>query len=396
MQLAERVNRIEESKTLALAKQVRTLTAQGLNIINLTIGEPDFDTPEHIRISAKKAIDDGYTRYSPVAGFQDLRKAISEKFKRDNNLNFMPDQIVISAGAKQSFFNVCQALLNKNDEVIVPAPYWVSYTEIIKLADANPVLLKATIDQQFKITPSQLKNAITEKTKMFVFSSPSNPTGMVYSKAELHELAKVFAKFPNVFIVSDEIYEHINFNGKHETIAQFDIIKERVIVINGVSKGYAMTGWRLGYMGAAKWIADACEKIQGQVTSGANSITQMAAITALSSGLNSSNKMRDIFKKRRDLLIELLQNIPGIKTYTPMGAFYLFPNIASYFGKSYNKKTIQNATDMCEYLLHNAHVALVPGCSFGNSNCIRISYASGEQQITEAVKRIKLALEKLH
>lgn len=396
MHLSERIKNIEEPQTLAMAKMARSLKSKGIDVISLAIGEPDFDTPEHIREAAKKAIDEGYTHYTPVAGYQDLRETIAAKFKRDNQLHFNTDQIVISTGAKQSLFNVCQVLLNKCDEVIMPSPYWVSYSEIVKLSEGIPVVVKTSINHQFKITPQQLKDAITPKTKMFMFSSPCNPTGMIYTKEELKLLAEVFEQHHNIYIVSDEIYEHINFNSHHESIAQFDSIKERVIVVNGVSKGFAMTGWRLGYLGAAKWIAEACEKVQGQVTSGTSSITQMATIAAISSDMKKSYQMRDTFQKRRDLLVKLLKNIPGITTYLPMGAFYLFPDVSSYYGKSYKGSVVNNSTDFCMYLLNEAHVALVPGNAFGDDNCVRFSYSISEEQITEALRRIKESLYKLN
>ncbi len=393
--LSDRINNLAESQTLAMAKKSRELQAQGKDIISLSIGEPDFNTPDFIKEAAKKAIDNNITRYSPVAGFLDLRKAISEKFKRDNNLTYAPNQIVVSTGAKQSIANAILSLVNPGEEVIVPIPYWVSYIETIKLAEGIPVTIPTSVDSNFKIFPEQLKKAITSKTKMIVFSTPCNPSGSVYNKAELKALADVIVQYPDLYIISDEIYEYINFIGKHESIAQFDFIYDRVITVNGVSKGYAMTGWRIGYIGAPKWIADACEKMQGQFTSGTSSISQMAALEAVKASPTVSYEMRDAFKKRRDIVLGLLKEIPGLKTTVPDGAFYIFFDISSYFGKSYNTYTIKNSQDLSIFLLEEGNIALVSGDAFGDNNCIRFSYAAAEKTLIEAVKRIKETLAKL-
>ncbi|MFI5221807.1 MAG: pyridoxal phosphate-dependent aminotransferase, partial [Bacteroidia bacterium] len=343
LQLAKRLNTISESNTLKMAKLSRELAATGVDVISLSLGEPDFQTPQHIKDAAKKALDDGFTFYTPVVGFQDLREAISAKFKRDNNLDYAINQIVVSTGAKHSIMNTFLAILNPGDEVIVPTPYWVSYSEMIKIAEGAPVFIDAKVETDYKINAEQLEKAITPKTKAFIFSSPCNPTGSFYSKEELFSLAKVFEKHPDIFILSDEIYEHINFTGKHESIGQFDFIKDRVITINGVSKSFAMTGWRIGYIGAAKEIAAACEKIQGQFTSGTNSIAQKAAIAALSGDMTPTKEMTKAFLRRRNLILELLNGIPGLKTNIPGGAFYVFPDASSYFGKSLGDTKIKNA-----------------------------------------------------
>jgi aspartate aminotransferase len=394
--LSDRINNLAESQTLAMAKKSRELQAQGKDIISLSIGEPDFNTPDFIKEAAKKAIDNNITRYSPVAGFLELRKAISEKFKRDNNLSYTPEQIIVSTGAKQSIANIILCMVNPGEEVIVPIPYWVSYIETIKLAEGIPVTIPTSVESNFKITPEQLKKAITPKTKMIVFSTPCNPSGSVYNKEELKGLAEVIAQFPDLYIISDEIYEYINFIGKHESIAQFDFIYDRVITVNGVSKGYAMTGWRIGYIGAPKWIADACEKMQGQFTSGTSSISQMAALEAVKANPSVSYEMRDAFKKRRDIVLGLLKEIPGLKTTIPDGAFYIFFDISSYFGKSYNTYTIKNSHDLSMFLLEEGNIALVSGDAFGDNNCIRFSYAAAEKTLIEAVKRIKETLAKLN
>ncbi|MBM3403685.1 MAG: pyridoxal phosphate-dependent aminotransferase [Bacteroidetes bacterium] len=395
--LSDRINKISESETLAMAQKCRELQAEGHDVINLSLGEPDFFTPFYIKDAAKEGIDKNFTFYSPVAGYLDLRKAICDKFLRDNNLAFKPDQIVVSNGAKQSIANVVLCLLNPGDEVIIPSPYWVTYKEVIKLAEAKPVYIHATIENEFKIGPEQLKQAITPKSKLFIFSSPCNPTGTVYSKDELRELAEVFAGYPQVYILSDEIYEHINFVGKHETIAQFEAIRDRVIIANGVSKGYAMTGWRIGYIGANRTIAHACEKLQSQFTSGPSGISQRAALKAIAEG-GQHEEMRSMlaaFRERRDLLIDMLQKVPGIKVNHPEGAFYLFTNITYYFGKTDGNITINTCDDLAMYLLNKAFVALIPGSAFGNPNCIRFSYATSKENLTEAVKRIEKALGKL-
>jgi len=393
--LSDRITNLTESQTLAMAKKSRELQAKGKDIISLSIGEPDFNTPDFIKDAAKRAIDNNITRYTPVAGILEVRKAIAEKFKRDNNLNYTAEQIVVSTGAKQSIANIILSMVNPSEEVIVPIPYWVSYIETIKLAEGIPVTIPTTVESDFKITPEQLKKAITSKTKMIVFSTPCNPSGSLYNKEELKALAEVIIQYPDVYIISDEIYEYINFIGKHESIAQFDFIYDRVITVNGVSKGFAMTGWRIGYIGAPLWISQACEKMQGQFTSGACSISQMATMEAVKANPSVTFGMRDAFKKRRDLVLGLLGQIPGIKTNIPDGAFYIFMDISSYFGKSYTNYHIKNSTDLTMYILEEGNVALVSGDAFGDDNCIRFSYATSEDKLIEAVKRVKEALAKL-
>lgn len=394
--LSLRVNSLAESQTIGMAKLSRELKSKGIDIVNLSLGEPDFVTPQHIRDAAKKAIDDGFTFYPPIAGYAELRKAISDKFKRENNLTYAPDQVVVSTGAKQSIANVVLSLIDPGDEVIIPMPYWVSYIEIVKLAEGKTVSVKTSIESNFKITPEQLEKAITPKTKMFIFSSPCNPTGTVYTKEELHALAKVLSKHERIFVLSDEIYEHINFRGGHESIAQFDFIKDKVIIVNGVSKGYAMTGWRIGYIGAPKFIAEACDKMQGQFTSAASSIAQKAAEAALTLNNKPTLDMQAAFLRRRNLVLDLMKDIPGWKLNKPEGAFYVFPDVSAYFGKSYDGKKINNATDLCMYLLHTGHVSLVTGEAFGAPECIRFSYAAADEQLVEAIRRIKEALAKLN
>lgn len=393
--LSDRIINLAESQTLAMAKKSRELQAQGKDIISLSIGEPDFDTPQFIKDAAKRAIDNNVTRYTPVAGIQELRKAISEKFKRDNDLNYTAEQIVVSTGAKQSIANIILSLINPGEEVIVPIPYWVSYIETIKLAEGIPVTIPTNVESNFKITPEQLRKAITSKTKMIVFSTPCNPSGSVYNKEELKALAEIIVQYPDLYVISDEIYEHINFVGKHESIAQFDFIYDRIITVNGVSKGFAMTGWRIGYIGAPLWISQACEKMQGQFTSGAASISQMAALEAVKAAPSVTFYMRDAFKKRRDLVLGLLKEIPGIKTTVPDGAFYIFPDISYYFGKSYNNYHIKNSNDLSMFLLEEGNIALVSGDAFGDDNCMRFSYATSEERLIESVKRVKEALAKL-
>jgi aspartate aminotransferase len=393
--LSDRLSKLSESQTLAMMKKTRELQAEGRNIISLTIGEPDFDTPQFIKDAAKKAIDNNFTHYTPVAGYLDLKKAISEKFKRDNGLTYAPDQVVVSTGAKQSIANAVLSLVNPGEEVIVPIPYWVSYIEIIKMADGIPVTIPTTLASNFKITAEQLKKAITPKTKMIIFSTPCNPSGSIYSKDELKALADVIVQYPELYVICDEIYEHINFIGKHESLAQFDFIYKQVITVNGVSKGFAMTGWRLGYIGAPKWIALGCEKIQGQFTSGTCSISQMAALEAVKADPSTTFKMRDAFKKRRDLVLKLLKDVPGMKTNVPDGAFYVFPDISYYFGKTYEKQQIKNSYDLSMYLLMEGNISLVSGDGFGDDNCIRLSYATSEENLIEGIQRIKTALAKL-
>lgn len=381
-----------------MTRRSRELKEQGFDVINLSIGQPDFFTPEHIKDAAKEALDQNFTFYPPVNGYPELRKAICFKLKRDNNLDYTPEQVVVSTGAKQALANTMLSLVNPGDEVIVPAPYWVSYREIVKMAEGTSVVIPAGVENDFKITPDQLEKAITPKTKVFIFSSPCNPTGSVYSKEELAALATVFEKHPGIFIISDEIYELINFKGSHESIAQFTEIKDRVIIINGVSKGFAMTGWRLGYSVSHPEIAKACDKIQGQVTSGASSISQRAAIAAILTDPSSSEEhkhMIEIFKTRRELFYNLINDIPGFKTNLPDGAFYFFPEVSYYFGKKNGETVINNGTDLCNYILDTAHVALVSGEAFGSDNCIRLSYATSEKDLIESARRIKEVLSKL-
>lgn len=390
--LSDRINNMSTSATLAMAAKTRELKNQGKDIIGLSLGEPDFNIPEFIKTSAKKAIDDNYSSYSPVDGYADLKQAIANKFKRDNNLTYALNQIVVSTGAKQSLANVAMVMLNHGDEVILPAPYWVSYSDIVKLADGVPVEVPTSIESDFKMTPEQLEKAITPKTKMLWFSSPCNPTGSVYNKEELEGLAAVLRQYPNIYVVSDEIYEHINFVGRHVSIAGIDGMYDRTVTVNGVSKAFAMTGWRIGYIGGPKWIAEACNKFQGQITSGANAIAQRATITALEAPVSEIKYMIDEFHKRRDLVLSLLGKIDGFKLNVPEGAFYVFPDISSFFGKTLNGVKINSASDFSIYLLEHANVATVTGEAFGNDNCIRISYAASEKELTDAMARIKTAV----
>ncbi len=394
--LSDRINNLSESATLKMTKLGRELAAKGVNVISLSVGEPDFNTPDHVKEAAKKALDENYTRYSPVPGYPDLRQAIVNKLKIENNLDYDISQIVVSTGAKQSLSNVILTLINPGDEVIIPTPYWVSYSEMVTLAEGKSVFINTSIESDFKITPEQLEAAITPKSKLFMFSSPNNPTGTVYSKDELAALAKVFEKHPNIYILSDEIYEHINFVDKHESIAQFPSIKDRVIIVNGFSKAFAMTGWRLGYIAANKEIAAANDKLQGQTTSGTCSIAQRAGIVAYEQGLDTVNEMKKAFERRRQLVYDLLKNIPGVKTNLPEGAFYFFPEISSFFGKKdADGNVIKNSSDLALYLLNVGHVATVGGDSFGNDNYIRLSYAASDESLVEALRRIKEALGKL-
>lgn len=394
--LSDRVNRISESQTIAMARKSRELKAAGIDIISLSLGEPDFSTPQIIKDAAKKAIDDNFSYYTHVSGYLELREAICGKFKRDNGLTYTPDEIVVSTGAKQSIANAVLCLVNPGDEVIIPAPFWVSYLEILKLGEGVPVIIDTKIDADYKITPAQLEKAITPKTRLLMLSTPCNPTGSVYTKAELKALAEVVAKHDELYILSDEIYEHINFIGGHESFAQFDFIKDRVITINGVSKGFAMTGWRGGIMAAPKWIAQACDKMQGQFTSATCSITQKAMHKAMELDYDTYIKpMRDAFLKRRDLVLSLMKDIPGLKTNVPQGAFYVYPEVSYYFGKKYKDHTINNATDLSLFLLDEGHLALVPGAAFGDDLYIRFSYATSEDNLKEALKRMKEALAKL-
>jgi aspartate aminotransferase len=390
--LSDRINKLSTSQTLAMAALARELKAQGKDIISLSLGEPDFNTPDFIKEAAKRAIDENYNTYTPVEGYLELKEAICKKFKRDNNLDYKPSQIVVSTGAKQSLYNIAQCMINDGDEVILPAPYWVSYYEIIKMAGGIPVEVPTSVESDFKITPAQLEKAITPKTKMIWYSSPCNPSGSVYNREELTALAKIIEKHPNIFIVSDEIYEHINFSGTFCSIATIPNMFDRTITVNGVAKAFAMTGWRIGYIGAPEFIAKACTKMQGQVTSGANSIAQRATIAAVEADPAVLNDMVKAFKSRRDLVVKLTKDIPGFKLNTPEGAFYVFPDVSSYFGKTLRGKTINNADDFSMYLLGEANVATVTGDAFGNPNCIRISYATSEEILTEALKRIKEAL----
>ena len=394
-QVSERLASLSPSETLAMSQKSNELKAQGIDVINMSVGEPDFYTPDHIKEAAKKAVDDNFSFYSPVPGYPALRKAIVEKLKKENNLIYKPEQIVCSNGAKQSVCNVIISIINAGDEVIVPAPYWVSYVEMVKLAEGKNVIIPAGIDQDFKITPQQLESAITSKTKALILCSPSNPTGSVYSREELKGLADVLAKYPDIIIISDEIYEHINYIGKHESIAQFESVADRVVIVNGVSKGYAMTGWRIGWIAAPQWIASACNKLQGQYTSGPCSVAQKAAEAAYTSSQECVETMRRAFERRRNLIVKLAAEVPGFKVNHPQGAFYLFPECNSYFGKSYEGKIINNAADLAMYLLEEGHVACVGGAAFGAPNCIRLSYATSDENIIEAISRIKKALEKL-
>ncbi|WP_312186186.1 pyridoxal phosphate-dependent aminotransferase [Sphingobacterium sp.] len=394
--LSDRINNLSESATLKMTKLGRELAAKGVNVISLSVGEPDFNTPEHVKDAAKKALDENWTRYSPVPGYPELRQAIVNKLKSENNLDYDISQIVVSTGAKQSLSNVILTLINPGDEVIIPTPYWVSYSEMVVLAEGKSVFINTEIDNNFKITAEQLEAAITPKTKLFMFSSPNNPTGTVYSKDELAALAQVFEKYPQVFILSDEIYEHINFVDKHESIAQFESIKDRVIIVNGFSKAFAMTGWRLGYIAANKTIAAANDKLQGQTTSGTCSVSQRAGIVAYEQGLETVNKMKEAFARRRQLVFDLLSEIPGVRTNLPEGAFYFFPEISSFFGKKdQDGNVIKNSSDLALYLLNVGHVATVGGDSFGNDNYIRLSYAASDESLIEALRRIKEALGKL-
>lgn len=396
IRLSERLLTMEESATIAMSRKSRELKAQGKDIISLSLGEPDFFTPQFIKDAALEAMNNNFTMYTPVPGYDDLRESIALKFKRDNNLVYTKDQIVVSTGAKQSIANVVLSLINPGDEVIIPAPYWVSYLEIVKVAEGIPVIVHAGIENDFKITGAQLEAAITPKTKLMLFSTPCNPTGSVYSKDELKDLANVLQKYPSLIALSDEIYEHINFEGKHESLAQFTEIYDQVVTVNGVSKAWAMTGWRLGYIAAHKHIAAACDKVQGQFTSATCSITQKAAIAAMNADPKILDEMIGAFKSRRKLVLDALAEIPGLVSNKPGGAFYVFPNVSSFFGKSYNGRKISNSDELCMYLLEEGLVALVGGDAFGDPNCMRISYAASEKTLTEAMKRIKNALLNLH
>ena len=395
-QISRRLAILASSQTLAMSQKSNELKAAGKDVINLSVGEPDFNTPDYVKDAAKKAIDDNYSFYSPVGGYKELLQAISDKLKRENNLDYGLNQIVVSAGAKHSISNVCLSILNPGDEVLIPTPYWVSYPEVVKLAEANPVFIPTTITSGFKVTPAQVEKMITSKTRMFIFSSPSNPCGAIYTKEELAELAAVFAKNPQIYIVSDEIYEHINFVGAHESIAQFEAVKNQTIVVNGVSKAYAMTGWRVGYIAAPEWLAKACVKLQGQVTSGICSVAQKAATAALNGGLDSPKQMTEAYRRRRDMFISELSKIEGLNVSNPDGAFYVFADVTAFLGKTAEDGTeIKKSSDLALYLLSNALVAAVSGDSFGNPECIRFSFATSDELLKKAAERIKVALESL-
>ena len=394
-QVSDRLAALAPSQTLAMSQKSNELKAQGVDVINLSVGEPDFNTPGHIKEAAKKAIDDNFSFYSPVPGYMDLRKAICAKLKKENDLDFTPEQIVVSGGAKQSICNAVLCLVNAGDEVIIPAPAWVSYVEMVKLAEGKNVIVSAGIEQDFKMTPGQLEAAITPKTKLLILCSPSNPTGSVYSREELKGLADVLAKHPQVLVISDEIYEHINYIGKHESIAQFETVRDRVIIVNGVSKAYAMTGWRIGFIAAPLWVAKACNKLQGQYTSGPSSIAQKASVAAFAGDLTCVEDMRKAFERRRDLVEKLSQDVPGFRINHPQGAFYLFPEVSYYFGKSDGERTIANDSDLAMYLLEKGHVATVSGDAFCAPGYLRLSYATSDENLVEAFRRIKEALAKL-
>lgn len=394
-QLSDRLNRLAPSATLAMSQKSNEMKAQGIDVINMSVGEPDFNTPDHIKDAAKKAIDDNYSRYSPVPGYADLRKAVAAKLKNENGLDYTINEILVSNGAKQSVCNTLMALVNDGDEVIIPTPYWVSYPQMVKLAGGNPVFVNAGFEQNFKMTPEQLEAAITPKTKMLILCSPSNPTGSVYSQEELTSLAEVIKKHDGMYVLADEIYEHINYIGKHASIATVEGMKERSIIVNGVSKAYAMTGWRIGYIAAPEWIVKGCNKLQGQYTSGPCSVSQKAAEAAYTLEQGCVEDMRKAFERRRNLIVELAKNIPGLEVNIPEGAFYIFPKCSSFFGKSNGEKTINNSTDFALYLLEEAHVATVGGDAFGDKECFRMSYATSDENIKEAMRRIKEILAKL-
>ena len=393
--LSDRLNRLSPSATLAMSQKSSELKAQGIDIINLSVGEPDFNTPDHIKLAAIKAVEDNWSRYSPVPGYPELKKAIVNKLKNENGLDYQPSQILCSNGAKQSVCNTIMALVNAGDEVIIPAPYWVSYPQMVLLAEGTPIFVEAPIEQDFKITPEQLEAAITPKTRALILCSPSNPTGSVYSKAELEALKNVLLKHERVIVIADEIYEHINYVGKHASMAEFDDIKDRVVIINGVSKAYAMTGWRIGFIAAAEWIVKGCNKLQGQYTSGPCSVSQKAAEAAYNSDQSCVEEMRLAFERRRNLIVSLAKDIPGLEVNCPQGAFYLFPKCSSFYGKSYGSYIVNNSTDLAMYLLDEAHVATVGGDAFGDPECFRMSYATSDDNIKEAMRRIKEALGKL-
>lgn len=394
-ELSNRLNRLAPSQTLAMSQKSGEMKAQGIDVINMSVGEPDFNTPDHIKEAAKKAVDENFSRYSPVPGYMDLRKAIVAKLKNENNLDYTTSEILVSSGAKQSVCNTVMALVNDGEEVIIPAPYWVSYPQMVKLAGGTPVIVNAGFEQNFKMTPEQLEAAITPKTRMLILCSPSNPTGSVYTKDELEALAEVIKRHDDLFVLADEIYEHINYVGKHESIAQFPGMKERTIIVNGVSKAYAMTGWRIGFIAAPEWIVKGCNKLQGQYTSGPCSVSQKAAEAAYTTSQECVETMRKAFERRRDLIVELAKEIPGLEVNCPQGAFYLFPKCSGFYGKSYNGKTINNSTDLAMFLLEEGHVATVGGDAFGDPECFRMSYATSDDNIRKAMRRIKETLAKL-
>lgn len=394
-ELSNRLNRLAPSQTLAMSQKSGEMKAQGIDVINMSVGEPDFNTPDHIKEAAKKAVDENFSRYSPVPGYMDLRKAIVAKLKNENNLDYTTSEILVSSGAKQSVCNTVMALVNDGEEVVIPAPYWVSYPQMVKLAGGTPVIVNAGFEQNFKMTPEQLEAAITPKTRMLILCSPSNPTGSVYTKDELEALAEVIKRHDDLFVLADEIYEHINYVGKHESIAQFPGMKERTIIVNGVSKAYAMTGWRIGFIAAPEWIVKGCNKLQGQYTSGPCSVSQKAAEAAYTTSQECVETMRKAFERRRDLIVELAKEIPGLEVNCPQGAFYLFPKCSGFYGKSYEGKTINNSTDLAMFLLEEGHVATVGGDAFGDPECFRMSYATSDDNIREAMRRIKETLAKL-
>lgn len=394
-ELSNRLNRLAPSQTLAMSQKSGEMKAQGIDVINMSVGEPDFNTPDHIKEAAKKAVDENFSRYSPVPGYMDLRKAIVAKLKNENNLDYTTSEILVSSGAKQSVCNTVMALVNDGEEVIIPAPYWVSYPQMVKLAGGTPVIVNAGFEQNFKMTPEQLEAAITPKTRMLILCSPSNPTGSVYTKDELEALAEVIKRYDDLFVLADEIYEHINYVGKHESIAQFPGMKERTIIVNGVSKAYAMTGWRIGFIAAPEWIVKGCNKLQGQYTSGPCSVSQKAAEAAYTTSQECVETMRKAFERRRNLIVELAKEIPGLEVNCPQGAFYLFPKCSGFYGKSYEGKTINNSTDLAMFLLEEGHVATVGGDAFGDPECFRMSYATSDDNIREAMRRIKETLAKL-
>ena len=393
--LSDRLNRLAPSATLAMSQRSSELKAQGVDVINLSVGEPDFNTPDHIKAAAIKAVEDNWSRYSPVPGYPSLKQAIVDKLKKENNLDYSPSQILCSNGAKQSVCNTIMALVNAGDEVIIPAPYWVSYPQMVLLAEGTPVYIEAPIEQDFKITPEQLEAAITPKTRALILCSPSNPTGSVYSKEELRGLADVVARHERIIVVADEIYEHINYVGKHESIAQFEKIRDRVVIINGVSKAYAMTGWRIGFIAAPEWVVKGCNKLQGQYTSGPCSVSQKAAEAAYTGSQECVEEMRQAFERRKNLIVSLAQEVPGLQVNNPQGAFYLFPKCSSYFGKADGDRFIRNSTDFAMYLLEVGHVATVGGDAFGSPECFRMSYATSDENIVEAMRRIKETLKRL-